>query len=222
MSKRYRLVVFDWEGTLGDTLGQILNTVASEAKRLQFGIFDEREAREHVSLGLVMAVKKIFPHLTMQQHEQLLQAVHHALVANPLQICLIPGAKQMVEQLYQAGIHLAIATNKGEQSLARSLHACGLSGFFDITRSAGQVPAKPCPQMLQEIMDHCGVKASQTLMVGDSVVDVDMAKQLGVDTVGVDFYHQQATNLLAAGALEVFDDYRQLGDYLGISLNDEK
>lgn len=222
MSKRYRLVVFDWEGTLGDTLGQILNTVAAEAKRLQFGTFDENQARQQVVLGLVMAVKKIFPNLTLHQHEQLLQAVHHALVTNPLEICLIPGAKRMIEQLYQAGTHLAIATNKGEQSLARCLQACGLRGFFDTTRSAGQVPAKPCPQMLQEIMDVCGVKASQTLMVGDSVVDVDMAKQLGVDAVGVDFYHQQAANLLAAGALHVFDDYQQLADYLGLPFDDEK
>jgi len=222
MSRRYHLVVFDWEGTLGDTLGQILNTVAAEAKRLQFGVFDENQARQHVVLGLVMAVKKIFPSLTLDQHEQLLQAVHHSLVTHPLDVCLIPGAKQMIEQLYQAGIHLAIATNKGEQSLIRCLQACGLRDFFDVTRSAGQVPAKPCPQMLQEIMDSCGVKATQTLMVGDSVIDVDMANQLGVDAVGVDFDHQQAANLLAAGALHVFNDYQQLADYLGLTFNDEK
>ena len=208
--------MFDWEGTLGDTLGQILNTVADVAKQMQFGELDKQLARQYVVLGLVTAVKKLFPHLTMHQHEQLLQAVQHALITHPLDICLIPDAKLIVQQMKQAGMELAIATNKGQQSLQRAIHASGLDGFFTITRSAGQVPAKPCPQMLEEIMEVCGATAEETLMVGDSVADMEMAQQLNVDAVGVDFYHQQAENLRAAGALDVFDDYRQLATYLGL------
>ena len=66
MGKPYRLVVFDWEGTLGDTLGQILNTVANEARRLQFGVLDEQLARQSVELGLVLAMKKTFPHVVIR------------------------------------------------------------------------------------------------------------------------------------------------------------
>ena len=101
-------------------------------------------------------------------------------------------------------------------SLQRALQASGLDVFFTITRSAGQVPAKPCPQMLEEIMEACGVTASQTLMIGDSVSDVEMSRQVNVDVIGFDFYHQQAANLRAAGALDVFDDYRQLARHLGL------
>lgn len=214
MNRQYRLVVFDWEGTLGDTLGQILNTVAAEAKRLQFGELDERLARQYVALGLVQAVKKIFPHLSTHQHEQLLQAVHHSLLTDPADVFLIPGAAHIVQKIYDAGIDLAIATNKGHHSLQRALQAVGLSAFFTTTRSAGQTPAKPCPQMLEEIMDVCGATASETLMVGDSVTDIEMAKQINVDAVGVDFYQQQTAELRVAGALDVFDDYQQLAKYL--------
>ena len=216
MNRPYRLVVFDWEGTLGDTLGQILNTVAAEAKRLQFGELNEQLARKYVVLGLVMAVKKIFPHLSMNQHEQLLQAVHHSLATHPMSVCLIPGAQRILQQLQQEGIDLAIATNKGQHSLQRALQASGLEGYFTVTRSAGQAPAKPCPQMLEEIMDVCGATASQTLMIGDSVIDMEMARQVNVDVVGVDFYHQPTESLRAAGALDVFDDYQELAKYLGI------
>lgn len=214
MSRLYRLVVFDWEGTLGDTLGQILNTVADVAKQLQFGQFDEQCAREYVVLGLVLAVRKLFPHLSMHQHEQLLEAVQHSLATNPMEICLIPGAKFIVEHLYQSGIELAIATNKGQHSLQRALQASELDVFFTITRSAGQAPAKPCPQMLEEIMTAVGVTPEETLMIGDSVTDMEMARAAKVDAIGVDFYHQQAAGLHAAGALEVFDDYQQLANYL--------
>ncbi len=214
MNKPYRLVVFDWEGTLGDTLGQILHTVAVEAKHLQFGELDERLARQYVALGLVRAIKKIFPDLSISQHDQLIQAVQHSLLTEPKDVFLIPGAARIVQQIHDAGMELAIATNKGHHSLQRALQAVGLSAFFTTTRSAGQTPAKPCPQMLEEIMDVCGVTASQTLMVGDSVTDVEMARQINVDVIGVDFYQQAAVELRAAGALEVFDDYQQLAKYL--------
>lgn len=214
MNRPYRLVVFDWEGTLGDTLGQILNTVAVEAKRLQLGELDERLARQYVTLGLVMAVKKIFPYLSNHQHEQLLQAVQHSLLTDPSDIYLLPGAKRIVEQIHKAGLDLAIATNKGQHSLQRALQAVGLATFFTTTRSAGQTAPKPCPQMLQEIMDACGVTAEQTLMVGDSVTDIEMAKQIHVDAIGIDFYKQQAADLKTAGAIDVFDDYQQLARYL--------
>jgi phosphoglycolate phosphatase len=217
MSKPYRLVVFDWEGTLGDTLGQILNTVSTVAKQMQFGELDERLARQYVVLGLVMAVKKLFPHLAMHQHEQLLHEVHHALATHPTDMTLIPGAEVVVQRMQQAGIDLAIATNKGQASLQRALKSTGLDAFFGVTRSAGQVPAKPCPQMLEEIMDVFGATPAQTLMIGDSVMDIEMARDAGVDAIGVDFYHQQAEDLRAAGALEVFDDYEQLANYLLLS-----
>ncbi len=216
MNRPYRLVVFDWEGTLGDTLGLILNTVAVEAKRLHFGELDEKLARQYVVLGLVVAVQKIFPRLSLHQHEQLLHAVQHALATHPHDVFLIPGAKEIVEQLHSAGLDLAIATNKGQHSLQRALQTAGIDAFFKITRSAGQVPPKPCPQMLEDIMTACGVTPLETVMIGDSVTDMEMAKQAGVDAIGVDFYHQQAASLSAAGALRVFDDYPQLANYLGI------
>ncbi|KTD24520.1 MULTISPECIES: HAD family hydrolase [Legionella] len=217
MGKPYRLVVFDWEGTLGDILGQILNSVSTEARRLQFGELDEQLARQSVGLGLVLALKKAFPHLNEEQQEQLLLAVHQSLVARTTEVYLIPGAKKMAERLDNAGIHLGIASNKGQQSLQRVLHASGLDKLFKVTRSAGQAPAKPCPQMLEEIMDTYGVSAKETLMVGDSVSDIEMAKSIGVDAIGVDFYHQQEAALLAAGALAVFDDYQQLAEYLQLN-----
>ncbi len=216
MNRSYHLVVFDWEGTLGDTLGQILNTVATEAKRLHFGEMDQHLARFAAPLGLVMAIKKTFPQLSLYQHEQLLEAVQRSLVTGPLNDYLFPGAYELLQQLHQAGIDLAIATNKSQSSLQRALQQLGLSHFFTVTRAAGQTPAKPCPQMLQEIMDVCGVSASETLMVGDSITDIEMAEQIGVDAVGVDFYNQQSQELLLSGAKVVFDDYQQLADYLGI------
>ena len=214
MSNPYQLVVFDWEGTVSDTLGLILHVVASEADALGFGNLDPYLARKYVDLGIVQAMKKLFPHLTAAEHEQLLHTVQHALVSRPAEVFLIPGAREFIEQLVVANIDIAIATNKGQHSLQRALQATGLDSLFKVTRSACQAPAKPCPQMLEEIIEVFGQNTSSTLMIGDSATDMEMANNIQVAAIGVDFYHQNEHSLKNAGALAVFDDYQQIAHFL--------
>jgi phosphoglycolate phosphatase len=71
--------------------------------------------------------------------------------------------------------------------------------------------------MLEEILSECFVTVDQAVMVGDSVSDVEMARQIGMDVVGFDFYHQNTADLLSAGALKVFDNYQDLGQFLKLS-----
>jgi phosphoglycolate phosphatase len=214
MSNPYQLVVFDWEGTISDTLGLILHTVATEALNLGFGGIDPYQARRYVDLGLVQALQKLFPHLSLFQHEQLLQSVQQAIVSRSKGICLIPGAREFIQQLHDDHVDIAIATNKGQHSLARALQSTGLDSLFKVTRCAGQVPAKPCPQMLEEIMEVFGHTPATTVMIGDSPTDMEMARNINVTAIGVDFYHQNDANLKAAGALAVFDDYQLLAQFL--------
>jgi phosphoglycolate phosphatase len=216
MKSTYRLVVFDWEGTLADSLGQILKAITHEAKESGLGDVDLELARRVIVLGPVVALKKLFPHLSAHQLSELLQAAQKKMLMNSDDICITTGATEVLNQLKHAGLQLAIATNKGQQSLSRDLVASGLYPLFDATRSASQAPAKPCPQMLEEIMDECGVGAEETLMVGDSVSDIEMAVQIGVKAIGIDLYHQNESSLVAAGADVVFDNFFQLLDYLSL------
>ncbi|STX29622.1 hydrolase (haloacid dehalogenase family) [Legionella beliardensis] len=218
MSKQYRLVVFDWEGTLGDTLGQVLHCMASEAKRLNYGELDEALVRQSVELGLAHAIKRLFPSLSSIEQEQLLKAIQHALINRSHEVYLIPGAREFVQQLHQAGINLAIASNKGQNSLNRAIQSSGLDEFFKVVCSAGQMPPKPCPQMLEEILLAFNIDVNQAVMIGDSVSDIEMARTIGMDAIGVNFYNQQHSNLLLEkGALAVFDNYPQLAIYLNVA-----
>jgi len=216
MSMPYRLVVFDWEGTLGDPLGHVHDALKHEAQALGLGAYDVQFARRFVALGLDKAVRKIFPDLSLHQYERLLQGVQQALISNHAAVYLFPGARLLIQQLHQTGVELAIATNRGAQALQRVLQVSELEAFFSVTRAAGQVPAKPCPQMLEEILDLTGVPAKETLMIGDSTADIEMASAIDVPSIGVDFYYQQGDDLKAAGALDVFDDFASIGRYLGL------
>lgn len=217
MSYPYDLVVFDWEGTIADTLGIVLHVVASEANLLGFGDFDPYLARKYVDLGLVQALRKAYPHLSSNQQQQLLQAVQLAMHSRTLEVCLMPGVRELINQLHNARINLAIATNKGQQSLLRALQTTGLDKIFKVTRSAGQVPAKPCPQMLEEIIEECGVTPDRTVMIGDSPSDMEMARNIQVTAIGIDIYHQQEMLLKTSGAKVVFDDYKQVADFLNLT-----
>lgn len=216
MKNTYRLVVFDWEGTLADSLGQILKAITLQAKESGFGEVDLELARRVIVLGPVVALKKLFPHLSAHQLSELLQAAQKKMLMSSDDIYMTTGAFEVLNQLKQAGFQLAIATNKGQQSLNRDLIASGFDSLIETTRSASHAPAKPCPQMLEEIMDECGVCAEETLMVGDSVSDIEMAVQIGVKAVGVDLYHQNESSLRAAGADAVIDNFFQLLDYLSL------
>jgi|TARA_R110002126_G_scaffold239409_1_gene382693 phosphoglycolate phosphatase len=216
MSMPYQLVVFDWEGTLGDPLGHIHEVLKTESEALGLGPYDVQRARRYVALGLDKAVRKIFPDLALYQYERLLAGVQQALVSNHGAVYLFPGVKHLLQQLRHAGIDMAIATNRGSQALQRALHVSELEIYFPVTRSADQAPAKPCPQMLEEILELTGVSADQTLMIGDAISDIEMASALDVASIGVDFYYQQGDDLKVAGALQVFDDFATLGDYLGL------
>lgn len=212
----YKLIVLDWEGTLGDPLGHIHDALEKEAEHLGLGDYDAACARRYVSLGLEKAVRKIFPDLTQDMYERLLRGVQQELVSSHAVAYLFDGARELLQKAHAAGFILAIATNKGQQSLERALQALGIESFFSATRSAGQLPAKPCPDMLEEILDLTGCAPEETLMIGDSVSDMEMASAIDVPRIGVDFYYQQADDLKKAGAQDVFCDFKQIEEYLGL------
>ena len=214
MTSPYKLIVFDWEGTLGDPLGHVHQALRVGAAAEGLEAYDVVRARKYVSLGLDKAVRKIFPGLSLHQYEHLLLGVQQALVSNHGVVYLFDGAKACVKKLYDAGISLSIATNKGQQSLERALQASALEPFFSVKRSAGLLPAKPSPDMLAEILDVFGYAPTEVLMIGDSVSDIEMAQALKVPSIGVDFYYQQADDLKKAGAMDVFYDFKQIETYL--------
>lgn len=218
MGKRYKLVVFDWEGTIAeDGLGHMIQVLASEANDMHLGTFDKSLARRCIGLGVSGAVKQLFPALYLYQQEQLTAGVQSKLGFSAAEVVLVDGAKETIQSLHAAGFLLAIATNKGHVSLQRVMQMTGLESYFAMTRSASQVPPKPCPQMLEEIMQTLQIAPEETLMIGDSQSDMQMAVAAQADGVGVDFYQTQRDELLMAGAFQVFSDYQQINAFLHVS-----
>ena len=215
-NKSVKLVVFDWEGTLADSLGEIFQAIAIQAQAFGLGDFDLKKARQYAGMGLAKAIQKLYPELNQQQLESFLEAVQKTIHSHHQQTCLFPKALNMLQTLHEAGIHLAIASNKGHQSLVKVLSSCQLLHFFPKIKTASDCNPKPCPDMLSELMEFYQVDATETLMVGDSDADMQMAKTLNVPAIGVDFYAEYSQSLIDAGAVMVIDDYNELLQYLDL------
>ena len=217
IANKYRLIVFDWEGTLAeDSIGNIFHVINQYMLDLNLPSIDRDTLLACLDLGLAYTVNHLFPNLSMHKQEEILSSVNDVLSRSANYVFLMPDALSLIEKLTMNGIDLAIATNKREASLCNVLRLSGLDNIFKIYRCPGLFQAKPCPDMLLDIINVFNESADATLMIGDSVTDVEMAQAANVDVIGLDVYHQNKHELLHAGALNVFDSFQQIMDFLEI------
>jgi phosphoglycolate phosphatase len=120
----------------------------------------------------------------------------------------------MVHDLRRDGHLLAVATGKSRRGLDRALEATGLMHFFDATRCADESRSKPDPAMLHWLLEHFGVRAERTLMIGDTTHDLAMADAAGVARVAVAHGAHEAHELLRYEPLACVKDCAELRAWL--------
>ncbi len=202
-----RLLVFDWDGTLVDSFATIATAFAEAFSASCLPPPAPAAVRRVVGLSLAEAVAGLAPGHTAETVERLTadyRLAYAALMAkqDPPEK-LFPKAEEVLIRLADEGWLLGIATGKSRRGLAASLARHGLTGRFATLQGADQGPGKPHPAMLQRAMDEVGVEPEMTVMVGDTVFDVAMARAAGVTAVGVEWGLHPAEELRDAGAVAV-------------------
>lgn len=209
------LIVFDWDGTLMDSEGRIVACLQQAARDLGREVPPAGRAREVIGLGLRQAVARLFPDASDSEVQALSDAYRRHFLADELAHSeLFPGARELLEELAEAGRFLAVATGKSRRGLEKELDLTGLRDLFHVTRCADETFSKPNPQMLLEILDYTGREPAQAVVVGDTEFDMQMAANAGTPAVGVGHGVHSADRLLGAGALTVLDDLAALGSWL--------
>lgn len=184
MKSGFDLLVFDWDGTLADSVDQI---VASMIHALEAAALAPRSAgqiRAIIGLGMNEALDALYPRLSATDRERV-AAVYREHYRSAQAVRLFPGARDALEALRDAGHLLAVATGKGRHGLDAAMHAAGVGGLFHATRTADQTASKPAPRMLLELMAQFDVAPRRTLMIGDSEHDLRMATNAGVPALAV-------------------------------------
>ena len=185
MSGRYGLVVFDWDGTLVDSLGRIVAALRATIDEMKLPPKTDHELRAGVGLGFDEVVRRLFPELGVDDRARVRLVFRERFLADGTDSRLFPGAREALEALAREGMTLAVATGKGRAGLDRELIETGLADLMVATRCVDECASKPAPEMLEQLMEATGHARDATLMVGDSEYDLLMAKNAGTAAVGV-------------------------------------
>lgn len=182
----YDLIVFDWDGTLLDSVGSIVACMRRAADELGITSVSDEAVRGTIGLGLADAAAQLGFDASSESAEALLAAYRkHWFATYREQPRAFAGAAEALAELGRAGYLLAIATGKSRRGLDHDLESTGLGGYFQATRTVDEAFSKPHPQMLLDLLDELGVRAERALMVGDTTHDLRMAAGAGTDAVAV-------------------------------------
>jgi phosphoglycolate phosphatase len=210
MSKRYDLIVFDWDGTVMDSTAVIAGSIQAACRDLGLNIPDDETARHVIGLGLDQALRYAVPDLPEAMRPDLVQRYRHHFLAQDEAIPLFEGARETIAELHDAGYRLGVATGKSRAGLNRAMESTGMKNYFHATRTADQALSKPDPAMLFELMDELGASSERTLMVGDTTHDVQMAQNAKVDVVAVGYGAHTPLQLQELNPLALVKDFAEL------------
>ncbi|GAB6048570.1 HAD-IA family hydrolase [Methyloparacoccus murrellii] len=186
MRPAYDLIVFDWDGTLFDSVGWIVDCIQRAALASDRAVPSEQAARSVIGLSLQQAMAALYPgsnEVEMQRFVAHYRTLYHAPPGASLQV--FAGVSELLTALRAQGYKLGLATGKARSGLEHALQATGMGGYFDATRCADETASKPHPRMLHELLEQLSVPRRRALLVGDSLHDLRMARNAGVDAVAV-------------------------------------
>jgi len=211
-----RLAVFDCDGTLVDSQHNIV--AAANAAWQAYGLAPPaaHEVRRGVGLPLVEAVARLLPEADTADHLAVsslyAQAFRELRDQRLYDEPLFPGTAEALAALAAAGTLLAVATGKPRRGLLATLERHGLADRFVVLKTADDGPGKPHPHMLEEAMAEVGAAPATTVMIGDTVFDIEMARNAQVRSIGVSWGYDDADELRAAGAACVIDEFSELAE----------
>ena len=212
--RRFRLLVFDWDGTLADSTSIIAGCIQRACCDLGLPVPDETAAKFVIGLGLADALRTVAPTLAPDDYPRLSERYREHYLACDPDIPLFAGAREMLDALDARGFLLAIATGKSRAGLARALRQQRLDERFFASRCADEGFPKPHPDMLLALMERCGVGAAQTLMIGDTSHDLELARNAGASAVAVTYGAHAAEELATLAPLALVSSIAELRTWL--------
>ena len=184
MTDSIECIVFDWDGTLMDSEAQIVHCLHAAIADLGLEPMDDATVRDIIGLGLKEAIDTLVPGRDDGFHRAFVEAYREHWFAHDGSD-LFAGARDVLQLLRSNDIRLGIATGKARRGLVRVLGETGLQDYFDATRCSDETTSKPHPQMLLEVMQELSVAPQQTVMVGDTEYDMEMATNAGAAKIAV-------------------------------------
>ncbi len=187
LKDKYKLFIFDLDGTLIDSERDILNSVNFVRSNRSLSPLDILTVRSYIGNGANVLVKKIFPDASPGELEKAFQEFKKHYYDNPVvNTTIYSGVGNILEKLKEK--RLAVLTNKPEKIAKKVLELLGLSKYFSIIWGGDTGPQKkPDPSPINAILDKLKIKPEETVLIGDGINDIKAAKAAGVKVVGLGY-----------------------------------
>lgn len=209
-----RLVMFDCDGTLVDSQYVIVDSMQAAFRMRGLPPPGAEAIKRIVGLSLPEAIGRLHSEGDAPAIDDLVETYKEAFVdlraSKDLYEPLYSHVDETLTLLQEAGYILGVATGKSRRGLLATLETHDLGKFFVTLQTADVAPGKPHPGMMQRAMAETGVEKDETVLIGDTVFDMEMARNAGTHAYGVSWGYHEVDELHAAGAHLVLDHLSEL------------
>ena len=211
--KNIRLIILDFDGTLGDTRRNILLTMRQTMEELSLPMADDEACAATIGLPLRDCFVQLYPDISDELADLCAATYRRIFDINKKRLvpALFPHVRTTLQQLHALGYVLTVASSRSSASLREFLTEMEVIDCISFILGADDVRhAKPDPEPVLLTLSACGVPAAEALVVGDMPVDILMGARAGAKTCAVTYGNASADDLRAAGADVLIDDFAQL------------
>ncbi|KZL21161.1 Pyrophosphatase PpaX [Pseudovibrio axinellae] len=209
------LIVFDCDGTLADSQDNIMIGFTAAYRSVDLPVPSRDQILSTVGLTLNVAFEQLLGHSDPELIAKLVkgyqQVVWDMRSKGRDYDPLYDGALEALNALAEReDVLLGVATGKHSRGMKHLIGLHGLEGFFTTMQTADVAPSKPNPGMIFQAMSETGVDLENTIMIGDTTFDMQMARNAGVESIGVTWGYHSAKDVKNAGASYVIDHFNEL------------
>lgn len=192
-----------------DSISKIVNCIRHSVLALNIEPPSDTAIKNIIGLSLEHAIKVLFPSYP-EHHQALVAGYKHQYSIDTTATPVFDVVSTVLSALKQHRMILAIATGKGRGGLERLLEQSQLRKFFSASLTSSEAESKPSPDMLYQLLEELGVSADEALMIGDTKIDMAMAKAAGMDRLGVTMGVNNAEELNTFTPVATVDNFQQL------------
>lgn len=213
--KKYKCIIFDWDGTLMNSEARIVDSIQACARAVGYPVLSYDESKEIIGLSIHKAVEALYPQVDEATMTEMAVAyTQHFTDDSTVSMQPYPFVEELLSSIKASGAMAAIATGKSRKGLDTVLSEMPFAHYFDMTRTPVESESKPSPLMLQQILDNFGIAANEALMVGDTEFDMEMAQNINMDKVALSHGVHELERLKMFNPVVCCDDLTELKDWL--------
>ncbi|MGN1375773.1 MAG: HAD family hydrolase [Prevotella sp.] len=211
---KYRCLILDFDGTLGDTKALIVKTMQQTITELGLPLRTDAECAAMIGLPLKQTFTEMIP-MSDEMGDKCTAVYRQLFDINnvPGFVSMFPHVAETIAAIHDNGVTITIASSRLIDSLKVFLEDMGLKKYISYVVSAGDVEhAKPAPDMVVKTLNALGFKEDEAIVVGDTRFDILMARNAGVKSIGVTYGNGKRSELNDAGADYIIDDFSEVLD----------